>query len=64
MRADRKKNKKKYKKSVDKLKTAAYNRSIERRKADRKKNKKKKFKKSVDKQKTLAYNKSIERHST
>ena len=32
MRADRKKNKKKkFKKSVDKLKSAAYNRSIERR---------------------------------
>ena len=54
---------KKFKKSVDKLKSAAYNKSIERRRADRKKNKKK-FKKSVDKQKTLAYNKSIERHST
>ena len=30
MRADRKKNKKKFKKSVDKQKTLAYNKSIER----------------------------------
>ena len=55
--------KKKFKKSVDKLKSAAYNKSIKQMRTDRKKNKKK-FKKSVDKLKSAAYNKSIERHST
>ena len=44
MRTDRKKNKKKFKKSVDKLKTTAYNKSIKQMRTDRKKNKKK-FKK-------------------